>query len=210
MGTLMGPGALGLPLYGAAPTKREAGVDFPKAAFAYAPDDVPSHWKLRLWESLQQKVTARQVGMAVAALGKGFRGQHVQIPRADMPAVKRRVLRAWRQVHPDDDEIPEALRASSDEDGVAPPGWTKTVERLKKHKDIDNPFALAWWLRNRGAKPAKHDNDMDASADALFPILLRQQDATPDLCLAAARGDGWAQARLLAVDCPLLLIDGRY
>ncbi len=35
---------------------------------------------------------------------------------------------------------------------VAPPGFEGTVKRMKKHKDIDNPYALAWYLKNKGAK----------------------------------------------------------
>jgi len=37
---------------------------------------------------------------------------------------------------------------------VSPPGWSGTVEHMKKHKDIDNPWALAWWMSKQqpGAK----------------------------------------------------------
>jgi len=28
---------------------------------------------------------------------------------------------------------------------VSPPGWKKTVEKMKDHPEIDNPWALAWW-----------------------------------------------------------------
>jgi len=40
-------------------------------------------------------------------------------------------------------------------DEVAPPGWSGTVKAMKKHKDIDNPFALAWSMKNKGAHPHK-------------------------------------------------------
>lgn len=36
---------------------------------------------------------------------------------------------------------------------VSPPGWSGTVKAMKKHKDIDNPFALAWSMKNKGEKP---------------------------------------------------------
>lgn len=36
---------------------------------------------------------------------------------------------------------------------VSPPGWGGTVERMKKHKEIDNPFALAWSMKKKGYKP---------------------------------------------------------
>jgi len=44
----------------------------------------------------------------------------------------------------------------SDELGEkSPPGWKGTVEKMKDHKDIDNPFALAWYMKNKGNKPRK-------------------------------------------------------
>jgi hypothetical protein len=36
---------------------------------------------------------------------------------------------------------------------VAPPGWSGTVKAMKHHKEISNPFALAWAMKKRGAKP---------------------------------------------------------
>lgn len=36
---------------------------------------------------------------------------------------------------------------------VSPPGWGGTVERMKKHREIDNPFALAWSMKKKGYKP---------------------------------------------------------
>ena len=83
-------------------TKTENGMQFPAAAYAYAPDAAaPSTWKLRLWESPEKKVTAAQVGRAMAALGKGFRGQKVEIPAADRAAVMAKVRAAWKSAHPD-------------------------------------------------------------------------------------------------------------
>lgn len=37
-------------------------------------------------------------------------------------------------------------------DEKAPPGFEGTVKAMKKHKEIDNPYALAWYLKNKGAK----------------------------------------------------------
>ncbi len=96
-------------------TKREDGEDFPAEAFAYVPDpEKPSTWKLRLWDSLDEKETAAQVGRALAALGPGgFRGNRVQLPEEAVSGVKRKVLAAWRRTHPDatTDEEPEVLKA---------------------------------------------------------------------------------------------------
>ena len=40
-------------------------------------------------------------------------------------------------------------------DEVAPPGFEGTVKAMKKHKEIDNPWALAWWMKNKGMKSHK-------------------------------------------------------
>jgi hypothetical protein len=95
-----------------AATKREDGEDFPAAAFAYAPDpEMPSTWKLRLWDSLDEKETVAQVSRAVAALSpSGFRGNRVQIPAEDLASVKAKVRAAWRQVNGPDRELPAILK----------------------------------------------------------------------------------------------------
>ena len=46
-------------------------------------------------------------------------------------------------------------RLSSKRIAKSPPGWEKTTEDMKKHKEIDNPFALSWWMKNKGYKPNK-------------------------------------------------------
>lgn len=96
--------------------KTEDGVEYPSEAFAYVPDpESPSTWKLRLWESPDKKVTARQVGMAVAALGAGFRGQKVEIPAGDLAGVKAKVRSAWNDANPDrEDEMPSVLKATEE------------------------------------------------------------------------------------------------
>ena len=38
---------------------------------------------------------------------------------------------------------------------ATPPGWSGTVKAMKAHPEIDEPFALAWWMKKRGAKPHK-------------------------------------------------------
>lgn len=94
-----------------AATKREQGEDFPAAAYAYVPDpQSPSTWKLRLWDSLDNKETAQQVGRALAAIGPGFRGQKVSIPSKDMAGVKRKILGAWRKTHESGAEVPSILK----------------------------------------------------------------------------------------------------
>lgn len=40
-------------------------------------------------------------------------------------------------------------------DEVSPPGFSGTVKAMKKHGDIANPYALAWAMYKKGAKPHK-------------------------------------------------------
>ena len=104
--------------------KTENGKQYPAEAFAYVPDpDKPSTWKLRLWED--DKPTAAQVGRAIAALGEGFRGQKVQIPEADLPAVRAKVRAAYRATH-EDEELPEALKSV---DGYIPPQGVRNAAK---------------------------------------------------------------------------------
>lgn len=74
--------------------------------YAYNPDpEDESKAKLNISD-------ANHVRAAVAALGpKGFRGNKVQIPEADLPAVKRKVRAAYKKFYPDN-ELPDILKAS--------------------------------------------------------------------------------------------------
>ena len=46
----------------------------------------------------------------------------------------------------------------------APKGWEGTVKAMKKHKDdIDNPWALAHWMKNEGYKSHKKAEEMTES-----------------------------------------------
>ena len=92
--------------------KTEDGVKYPATAFAYVPDaEKPSTWKLRLWQDLTLKVTRAQLGRAAAALSPGgFRGQKVQIPSADLPAVKRKIRAEYSKLDVDPDEVPKWVK----------------------------------------------------------------------------------------------------
>lgn len=48
----------------------------------------------------------------------------------------------------------------------APEGWEKTVLAMKKHKEIDNPFALAHWMKKKGYHSQKESTD-EAISDKL-------------------------------------------
>jgi len=96
--------------------KTEAGKKFPASDYAYVPDtSKPSTWKLRLTSTPGGDPDPKIVGAAVVALGKGFRGQKVQIPTEDLQKVKNKVLAAWKKANPDKEEVPGILKASFDE-----------------------------------------------------------------------------------------------
>ena len=101
--------------------------------------------------------------------------------------------------------MPVSLYASHQSvvDGVAPPGWEKTVLKMKKSGDIDNPFALAWWLKRSGAKPAKHEEDASFDTQLAAALTALATRDVPEVCYAAARGERWAQAELLASRAPV-------
>ena len=97
-------------------TKTENGKNFPASAYAYTPDKTkPSTWKLRIWADPSGGPDSSIVGAAVAAVGKGFRGNKVEIPEADMGTVKTKLRKAWKKANPDKmaDEIPEAIKESA-------------------------------------------------------------------------------------------------
>ncbi len=46
------------------------------------------------------------------------------------------------------DQDLDAMKEAVNE--AAPEGWEKTVLAMKKHKEIDNPWALAHWMKKKG------------------------------------------------------------
>lgn len=50
----------------------------------------------------------------------------------------------------DADTVPSEIVVEAE---VSPPGWSGTVKAMKKHPKISNPFALAYWMKDRGDTP---------------------------------------------------------
>ena len=50
----------------------------------------------------------------------------------------------------------------------APDGWEGTVKAMKKDKGIDNPWALAHWMKKKGYKSRKEDVDEDRDYKAEY------------------------------------------
>jgi cation transport regulator len=92
--------------------KQEDGEVYPASAYAHTPDpDNASTWKLRLWESAQQKVTKVQLGRAAAALSPGgLRGQRVEIVKEALPSVKRRIRAEYAKLDVPDEDVPRWVK----------------------------------------------------------------------------------------------------
>jgi hypothetical protein len=44
---------------------------------------------------------------------------------------------------------------------VSPPGFEGTVKAMKKHREIDNPYALSWYMKNKGYESHKNKDGTD-------------------------------------------------
>lgn len=114
--------------------KTEGGEEFPAKDYAYVPDkEKPSTWKLRLTSTPGEDPDPRIIGMAVAALSSGFRGQKVQIPTDDRAKVVARVRAAWLKANKDkgEDDLPAVLKKSDEEEK----NMSKELEKLQKSYD---------------------------------------------------------------------------
>jgi hypothetical protein len=62
--------------------------------------------------------------------------------------------------HPEMDKpVDKDLEAMKEEiNEAAPEGWEKTVLAMKKHKEIDNPWALAHWMKKKGYQSHKKED----------------------------------------------------
>jgi hypothetical protein len=53
--------------------------------------------------------------------------------------------------------VDKDLEAMKEINEAAPEGWEKTVLAMKKHKEIDNPWALAHWMKKKGYHSQKKE-----------------------------------------------------
>ena len=58
---------------------------------------------------------------------------------------------------------PEGGKKKGEVNEVSPPGFEGTVKAMKGHPEIDNPFALAWYMKNKGNKSHKNPDGTDKS-----------------------------------------------
>ena len=101
-----------------------------------------------------------------------------------------------------------AVDAQEESMGTAPPGWEPSIKRMKKHGDVDNPWALAWWMRRRGYQPATHVEGKDDQFDASVTqaVAVSRTMGLPKEYRAAAKGEVWAQSMLLDPYLPPLVL----
>lgn len=55
----------------------------------------------------------------------------------------------------DGEGVPADAMGAEEMNEVAPEGWEGTVKSMKKHKEIDNPWALAYYMKSKGYKSHK-------------------------------------------------------
>ena len=178
-------------MVGNAVTKTEDGESYPASAYAYAPDlEKPSTWKLRLWESPDKKETAAQVGRAVAAIGKGFRGQKVRLPADAVSGVKAKIRAAWRRTNPDKEEtdVPKVLMNQMREN--------KVMDRKQKVESLISNAKTPWaeedreslmglseeqldWMLAHQSDPAKKEPDNAADEQAKDQTPAADEQAKP-------------------------------
>lgn len=169
-------------------TKSEGDAgNFPSSDYAYVPDpDMPSTWKLRLTSTPGGDPDPSIVGAAIAALGKGFRGNKVEIPSNELSAVKAKVKSAWKKANPDksEDEMPLALSS-----------YIYEIEIEDTQFGDMPPFMKAGMIKNLEKKlAAEEDDDKKAKIQAQIDKLKgndkkEEMAAKIDLLLAADSED---------------------
>ncbi len=83
---------------------------------------------------IQDHITQAQNFISQAATNYHEYDKTEEVPHPDMDNHTDKDLEAMKEV------VNEA----------APEGWEKTVLAMKKHKEIDNPWALAHWMKKKG------------------------------------------------------------
>ena len=94
----------------------------------------------------------------------------------------------------------------------APKGWEGTVKAMKKHKDIDNPWALAWSMKNKGYtshKKEAFDREYDDEAgmvDNNLETMKRAVDGLDHLINAGDNLPEWCQEKIAVAKSMLVAV----
>lgn len=102
----------------------------------------------------------------------------------------------------------EEKAASVNKNAVAPEGWEGTVKKMKKHPEIDNPWALAWHMKGEGYTPhrAAYLLEKNASlfvkkfASAAIGGAWTSNDETSEICDGGKRVPEVAEAHKMRDD----------
>lgn len=136
--------------------KTEGGKQFPGSDFAFVPDPAkPSTWKLRLTNSPGGTPDSGIVGAAVAALGKGFRGNKVQIPSGALAGVKSKVRAAWLKANPNKskEDLPSVVNEEANMPEMTEPERKELVDNIITNCDC-------WKEDHREVLNALNDDDL--------------------------------------------------
>lgn len=84
-----------------------------------------------------------------------------------------------------------ADEADTEKEAVAPEGWEPTVKKMKKHPEIDNPWALAWYMKNKGDTPGGKEASRVANPNLdRSELWYMKYPYTPEFPTAEAVADG--------------------
>jgi hypothetical protein len=70
--------------------------------------------------------------------------------------------------HDTADNVPSPEETPRELNEAAPEGWEKTIKAMKKKKEIDNPWALANWMKKKGYTPKRIDETKRKTAAQRF------------------------------------------
>ena len=80
----------------------------------------------------------------------------------------------------------------------APEGWEGTVKAMKKEKDIDNPWALSHWMKNKGYHSHKKES-MEFLRDLSGAMVTEKWDTDYETPKSKqGMWDGWSKSDLEA------------
>lgn len=137
--------------------------------------------------------------MFLDVLNHAISEREAQPKSVDFTEMEQMVLDRVSEGMIDFAQLPEELQtkcweaSASGEQALAekaPEGWEGTVKAMKKHKDVDNPYALAHWMKGKGYKSHKKE--------AVEESVLREgEEEKAELIMAARdmveRVTGWME-----------------
>ena len=95
-------------------------------------------------------------------------------------------------------------------EGVAPPGMEHVVQKLKRSGKVQNPFALAWWMKKHGGKRGMAVEGGDTGdADLAHIVAEAERHGIPSVFAEAANGAAWAQAWCMQEPYPMVYQEQR-